>query len=485
MRLNVIIFLLYFVFGFFNLNAQSYNYTYTDPCTGNQKTIIVPANGVVTIGYYGYVESFTYQQLTDGTFETWTNNVASQFEGSPCSEIVGIANAVSTAQSSVLNTIGILNSLSAISDFSSMSNGGTSITTGAVNSTNGVSNSKSEDNKSKNKENGNNGESSTTSGTNEGSQTSKGNETTNTGSGKTTTTEGGGTENQGSTNGSGNQTTEQPVNSSQSGTSGEGKTTTEAPPTETKPNETEGKTNITIGGTNTIKGSTSSSSNGSSSRNKEGGRPSIVASSDFVGFSFKNSDVKLGAKATGGYTALRWDGARSWGGLVDYTSALKGPNITGFYAWLKNKNVALTSATLTLGFEGRGSIYGTLTGGYMKSFKKVKSLKMVFLGTITYGQVYRTKFLGTAIIAGGTYEFKVGKRLDVRVMDLMIYSPYVSYYNDVVMKSPYVMLPSLGVNIGITKRFKFNINGGGAWSIGVSTLNYTITCGTRLLIGSD
>jgi hypothetical protein len=81
------------------------------------------------------------------------------------------------------------------------------------------------------------------------------------------------------------------------------------------------------------------------------------------------------------------------------------------------------------------------------------------------------------------YDLKVGKRLDIKFTDLMVYSPYVSYYNDIVMKSPYVMIPSIGVNIGITKKFKFNINAGGAWSLGNSTLNYTVTCGTRLMVG--
>jgi hypothetical protein len=78
---------------------------------------------------------------------------------------------------------------------------------------------------------------------------------------------------------------------------------------------------------------------------------------------------------------------------------------------------------------------------------------------------------------------KFGKRIDVKLMTLFVYSPYVSYYNDLVLKSPYVILPSLGTNIAITKRFKFNINAGGAWAIKVNTLNYTITCGTRLLVG--
>jgi hypothetical protein len=51
------------------------------------------------------------------------------------------------------------------------------------------------------------------------------------------------------------------------------------------------------------------------------------------------------------------------------------------------------------------------------------------------------------------------------------------------LKSPYVVIPSLGTNINITKRFKFNINAGGAWAIKENALNYTVTCGARLLVG--
>jgi hypothetical protein len=63
-----------------------------------------------------------------------------------------------------------------------------------------------------------------------------------------------------------------------------------------------------------------------------------------------------------------------------------------------------------------------------------------------------------------------------------VYAPYVSYYNDVLLKSPHVVLPIMGTNIGITKRFKLNINAGGAWAINESTLNYTIMLGTRMLL---
>ena len=67
-------------------------------------------------------------------------------------------------------------------------------------------------------------------------------------------------------------------------------------------------------------------------------------------------------------------------------------------------------------------------------------------------------------------------------MGLYVYAPYVSYYNDVLLKSPHVVLPIIGTNLSITKRFKININTGGAWALNQNTLNYTVMMGTRLLL---
>ena len=567
MKLNVIILLFYCVFGFLNLNAQSYNYSYTDPCTGNIKTVVVPINGNVTVAYYGEIGSFSYNDFSNGTFDAWTNNIFAQYgTNSPCSEIVGLGTAVNVTQGTALNVIGILNSLSSISDLAS---GSTNMLGGAVNSIgnggNGNSNNNKKGNNSRNGS-GNNSNSTTTNNnnsttnntqnqtngtgnTNEGSSTTSGtnetgtnggNGTSNQNAGTQNSTQAGGTTTQGGTNengntssnttvngggnngggsntngtngetsGSQNQTSETPTNGGTTETNGNGETsetqinnqtTTEngnngsgtgngtnsgsgSGESNTGNNQTEepkaseeegGQTNITGGASTTVKASPTS---------KEGGKPTVVASADFVGFNFRNSDVRVGAKATGGYTSLRWDGKRSYGVLGDYTSALRGPNITSFYAWVRPKSIILTSGTLTIGFEGNRSLYGTFAAGQMFNIQKVKSLKLLYMGTVSYGVVYRESFLGTALIGGATYDLKIGKRFDIKLMNLLVYAPYVSYYNDVVLKSPYVMLPSIGTNIRITKKFKFNINGGGAWDLKTSALNYTITCGTRMIIG--
>ena len=524
MKLNVFILLFFCVFGYFNLNAQSYNYSYSDPCTGNLKTIVIPINGNVVVSYYGETGSFGYNDFTNGTFESWTDNIFSQYgTNSPCSEIVGLGTAINVTQGTALNVIGILNSLSSITD---LAGGSTNILGGSVTSISGAGNGNSKGNNKKgnksqngsgnnnnttttndnnpttnNSQNQTNGTGNptqggtTTSGSNEGG-TNGGNGTNSPNAGTQNPTQAGGTTTQSGSNENGNtptnttvsgggETTETPINNQTttengntggSSEGGSGKTTSGN--NQTQENQTteegEGQTNITGGATTTIKSTPSS---------KEGGKPTIVASGDFVGFNFRNSEVNSGLKVTGGYTAMRWDGKRSSGVLVDYTSALRGPNVTAFYAFIRSKSIVIGSSTVTIGFEGNRSLYGTIAIGQMFTFKKPKSLKLLYMGTVSYGNVYRESFLGTALIVGGTYDMRIGKRIDVKLMNLFVYAPYVSYYNDVVLKSPYVMLPSIGTNIKITKKFKFNINAGGAWDLKTSALNYTVTCGARMLVG--
>jgi hypothetical protein len=480
-----------FFIGFLGY-AQTYNYTYTDPCTGNIKTIVVPINGQVTVGYYGYTNNFSASDFTNGTFEAWTTDIFALYgQNSPCSQIVGIGTTVSVTQNTTFTVLGILNSLTTIADVAA--SGTSNILGGSINSISGSSGDNNNDNENKNNGNNNvNNNSSNPSGTgsnvssspNENQSTQQGSSQTSTETSSSPT--GGTTEESSSTStsvptgegsgetGSSGSTSESPISGNSGGT-GQGEEnpqTTSEQTTSTE--EDQGKTNITAGATTTTKNAPSKN---------EGGKPSVVASSDFVGFNFRNSEVNYGAKATGGYTALRWDGQRSWGALADYTSALKGPNITGFYAWIKPKSVTLLSGTATIGFDGNKSLYGTIAGGQMFTFQKVPRLKVVYMGTVSYGHIFREQFIGTAVIAGAMYDMKIGKRIDIKLMNLFVYAPYVSYYNDIVLASPYVMLPSIGTNIGITKRFKFNINGGGAWDLKTAALNYTVTCGTRMLIG--
>jgi len=420
--------------------SQTYSYKYTDPCTRVDKTISVPLNGTTKVSYYGNTENFTYNDFVSGVFQTWSDNLFNQFKNSsPCGEAIGTPTVMNIGQGQVLNTVGIINSISNIAE--TIGSATTGMSESLVSS---ITPSSIEDGPSVSTESsGSVGESSSV-GEAGGSSISSGGSD--------------GTSNGGSTPSGGGSSSEE--------SSG-------------------GSTNISAGGTNSVRGAGTGSGGGGKANkpgSKEGGKPAIVASSDFVGFSFKDSEKPLGVKGTGGYTSMRWDGTCSSGILFDYTSAQAGPNITGFYAWINPSNITIASGTVTFSLEGGGSSYSTVAFGQMKTFKKIKKLKLIYLGTLSMGKVFKEGFIGTAIITGGMYDLKLHKRLDVKLTNLIVYSPYVSYYNDVLMKSPFVVLPSVGVNVGVTKRFKVNINIGGAWQVGESALNNTITFGTRLLL---
>ena len=232
----------------------------------------------------------------------------------------------------------------------------------------------------------------------------------------------------------------------------------------------EKKTNLVGGAINSIQKST------------EAQKPQIILSSDFAGFNFKSGEVEFGGKGTAGYTNVKWDGTKSHGLLLDYTSQINGPNLTAFRANLTKRRVDLYSLTGTVGFYGKGSAYASVAVGQLWSFPKVKGLKVIYMAAASVGQVYRQKFAGTAVIAGGMYDWRISKRFDVKLVNLFIYAPYISYHDDLILKSPYVIVPIVGTNIAITKKFKFNVNFGGAYSIGQNVMNFTLMFGTRFAL---
>ena len=490
------------------LGAQTLTYSYIDPCTGSLKKLEVPSNGV-TVTYYNQIKTFSKTEILNGGFETWASGVFNQYgQNNPCGTAVGLTGVVDVAQGTAINVISLLNSLSAISDIqaglaSEAASGGMVDITSFVGSTQS-SNNKEEEKKEDGSQNGStsnpNSENNGTT-TNNNNQNSEGNSqsnTSNNGSGSTsnantptnpsTNVQGG---NSGTTNSpteSGGSQTQSPVeNKSETPTTQEGQAEKgdnvvpgagekETPPssdqTATQATDEEKKSSNILGG--------AVSSIANASGKSEGNKPTVVLSSDFTGFNFKNNDVVYGGKATGGFTSMRWDGQRTHGFLVDYTSLTNGPNATAFYAFVSKKRIDLISVTGTAGFVGKGSLYGTVALGQMWNIKK--NAKVIYLATTSWGQVFQEKFLGTAFITGGMYDWKVAKRVDVKMMGLFIYAPFVSYYNDIVLKSPYVVMPIIGTNLGITKKFKININMGGTYAIKEDVMNFTIMIGTRFAL---
>lgn len=575
-----------------NINGQTISYSYIDPCTGVLKQLNVPDNGI-TITYFNQIKTFSKDDFTNGNFNTWATGVYNQFgENNPCGSAIGISNSIDIGQSTALNVISILNSLSAIADMQASSTSGSGmidITSGLMgssksankkenkkknkesntegggttntpptntsgnstnansNETNSVGNTETPANNQNTENNNNTNNSSSTqqsnsqtsgnsqnqsssenvsvngNSSNSNSSSSNANSNSNTngttsGSNNNQGSEGNTQSNSGNDQQGGTQNSNSSTNSStnvQGGNSG-----TSDQPTESGGSQTESPVeNNTTGNSTTQNNNSTSSGNSSTTDNSEtpkapdqsansdaanqekkstnllggtvnsianasgkseGNKPTVVLSSDFTGFNFRNNDVEFGGKVTGGFTSMRWDGRRTHGFLVDYTSIIRGPNVTAFYAFVSKKRIDLLSLTGTASFYGRGSMYGTLALGQMWTIKK--NAKVLYLATASWGHVYQESFIGTAFITGGMYDWKIGKRFDIKMMGLFIYAPFVSYYNDIVLKSPYVIMPVVGTNVAITKKFKLNINMSGTYAIKENVLNFTVMLGTRFAL---
>ena len=436
--------LLIFIFLCIGLSTygQTFTYSYKDPCNGNLKTVIVPSGqDKVAVTYYNQINSFNLDDFSNGVFDSWVSSIYSQYSVvSPCSGLA-FTNAITQNQELTTTLTGIINTLTNLS-FPSPNDPdvGEPAPTPDVEPDNSSSDSPEPSSDEP-------GDGSSTSETSSNDNSNSSSETSQSSSNSS----------------SGDLSSNEPNSSSESGSEG-------------------GGSDVMSGTTKSV--GSSGGSGSSKSNSGKGGKekqnmlkPTVVGSADLLAFSSSSSEK--GGKVSGGFTTTRWDGLVSSGILFDYSTSIVGPNITGFYSFIKPKRVNLISNTLSIGFTNKGLLYNTLAIGQLRTFKK---LKVIFLVSGTFGQMFQERLIGTAAITGLMYDLKLGKKIAIKFTSLFVYSPYMQYYNDLLLKSPYVILPSMGTNISLTKTFKFNINLGGAYQVNSGALNYSLTIGSRLAL---
>ena len=67
--------------------AQTWSYTFTNPCTLNQQTITNAVGESVALNYFGNVQVFTENDFNNGIFDSWINSVTQINSSSPCENI--------------------------------------------------------------------------------------------------------------------------------------------------------------------------------------------------------------------------------------------------------------------------------------------------------------------------------------------------------------------------------------------------------------
>ena len=423
----------------------------------------------IVIAYYGEVQSFTYTQLQDGTFDTWINNIYLKYQSTkPCQGVL-ITTTTTTSTNQVSNIIGNVMNLTSL-DFSSVSNVGSGVgmsVGSATSSGTNVSTSQSKENKD--------GGSSTNSSTDRnGDQGSgQGNES---GSGNSSSTEGQGQVG-GNSNGNSNSNSNSNSSSSGNGSSGNGNgQSANSDKQKEQPTEQQQEQQKT----ESQKTQSNSTSKAASKAKTETQKPAILLTGDIVGIQTK-SDGAQDARATMSFTRVKGDGTASIGLSADYMVGARIGNVSGIKSWIGtnksgNKHINVLSG-------GIGLMPKATTGNMLfVRVNSIKSFTALYGAAASYGNMYGEELISSVVIGGFMYKGKVTKSLDATVIMAGIYSPYTKYYTASVFKSKPIVIPFLNLNYKLTKTFGVGLTAGGTYVAGQDILNFQILMGAKMKI---
>ena len=470
-----------FIFIGLSLKGQSFMYNYVDPCTKEIKTIYADMSTPIMISYYGQTQAFSYEQLQDGSFDTWMAQTYNTYKGvNPCQGLI-TTTTTTTSTNLVSNTVSLVMNLNTITnlDFSSLGKGVGTNVAGSTSSgagsvkpgKNGGKDGKGGDQKSdqptgqigqSTDQNGQPG-GSTGSGDNPGSGSS-GSGSSGSGSGSSGSGDNSGS---GSSNGSGDNN-----GGSGSGSGGNNGSTEDKPkPTEEKVEETKQEEQKNSAG------QTSKAANRSKTETQ---KPAILVTGDIVGIQSASSSAQ-DARATSSFTRVKGDGTSSLSGSLDYTVNAKIGNISFVRSWIGtnkagNKHINVLSDGISL---MPGSISNTLL------FVRVNSLKnftALYGGAATYGRMYGEELISTITVGGFMYKGKITKKINGTFIAAAIYSPYSKYYTESFLEAKPIVVPFMNLTYQMTKTFGFGLTAGGTYIAGQDILNYQVLMGAKLIL---
>ena len=522
---KAIILLLFLLSSVYSL-GQGFTYSYEDPCTLKTKEIYIPnPNGSVTLSYNGQTQSFTSAQLQSGALENWINQVNSQNPAGPCSGI-GLSQNTTVNAIVVQNNIAVITTvLSVLGDMSSMSSIGGASIEGVIQADEKVSSNNNENGDNpKTKNNGttnNNGGNSTTTNGNTGTSQSGGNQNNGSGVGNGTNPQGGTTSSPTVPSTTGGQPSQSPVtntpqvpsnNPSSSATPNTNNSTTPNTNNSTSnqnsqnggqnnqnsqvvsgnQNSQVGFTNIT-GGVNSVRADavekkdkeesksddSTSSSIQSSTKSKVAAvrKGSLMMTGDIVTISSATGVDPAQVRVNMSIISSNTKNTFAKGALLNFTTSINNSNLTLFVSYRHKKSTTILANSSMINFDK--DFFNTVS--VMESYRFGKITGTVGVN-LTMGNIGESKFQSLSTLAGVLGGFKLNKKMNMTTMFVMVYSPYVYYYEGLWHKSGFLAVPFLAADYKITKKFKLNLSFSGINQINDQTLNYQVLIGAKALL---
>lgn len=474
--------LLLFLLGCIGLQAQTFTYNYTDPCTGVlQSVILSQTSGTVVMFYAGQYQTFTAAQLQSGAYENWIAQINTQFPpgSNPCAGN-GSSNANNSNANIGTNTANSVSGIVSISTSIAGSLGGGSVSSGSISTgnTGGSGGENSGDNTGENgaTSGGGNTGSSSGSGTKPPTGGSSGSSGSG-GSGSSGSSSGGSS---GGNSGSGGSGGGQP----QGGVEGGGSTGSGG--------NAQGGSTSESGGSGTSENTTTASGGESESSGDSGGgggkpkqkqekisRGSLIGSGDFViirngnDISKRNDNIRFNSSVTHVNTKQNF----IKGVNLNYTTGENISNLTLYGSYKKKEFMAVGSNSFMTNFKS--DWFNTVT---LLSAQKLWRFTFMGGANFTLGQIGKSEFQNLSVVGGTFTSFKGGKTLSANIMALGVYSPYIFYYEGQWYKSGFLIVPLASVDFKLTDKFKWSISFSGAYQYNADILNFQLSTGTKMLL---
>jgi hypothetical protein len=534
MKKGILLFL-FLISSLFSM-GQGFVYSYDDPCTSKTNEIYIDnPNGNTSLFYGGQTQTFTPAQLQSGAVQLWINQVNSSNPLGPCSG-VGLAQNVTVNATIAVNNIAVLTSV--LSTLSSITSIGTSTVSSIGGSTIGGivqadekvndNNNNSDENKDKSNNNtngtttNNNGGNSTTTGGNTGTSQSGGNQNTSSGVGGSSNPQGGTTTTTNNTTSTGSQSSQSSVStpvtsgnqtsSQSSGNQGNNSVSSNSPVTSgnnstpntnnpTTPNtnnptgSSSGGGGNLAGGANAVKADTNEknekqeqakedaqsssaqSSSGTKSKVAAVKQGSVMMTGDLVTISSADGVDPTQVKINASIIMSNTKNTFAKGALINFTSKVNNSNITLFMSFRKKKLTTIIANSSMMNFEK--DFFNTTS--VMESYQYGKITGTVGVN-YTMGNIGDSKFQSLSTLAGLIGSFKVNKNFGMTTMFVMVYSPYVFFYEGMWNQSGYIVVPFVAVDYKLTKKFKLNVSFSGVNQLNDKTLNYQVLLGAKAFL---
>ena len=334
MRKIYLAILLFFICA--GVNAQSYSYSYIEPCSGKSKTLTIPyGQNNITVDYYGNVNSFNQNDFNNGVFASWMSSIAQLNSSQPCGEITTVLtnNINMTVTQNVLATVMNVTSIAAMAQ--SMS---------SLSSNIGGSMSSSLGNTVSNGEGGNDGSSSSKKDKNKNGGNSSGNNSTNVNGSDASSSNGNNTSSNGQAQGSQGSQVSGSGGSSNTGGSGSNPG---------NPGSTAGSSSTSGSGTSTA-GSTATAGGTTAGSNTTGGASSATGNTSTTG-GITGSTATTGSNTTG-------EASSTSGSMATTSGTTSGSSTTGSTTTTAGSNTTGTSTTTGGTTTGSGTSGTPSTG---------------------------------------------------------------------------------------------------------------------------